>query len=153
MTSMKIFQLLRPPPTPLVHLGSKFFLSLDLGRPISSQSPPLQMITNQSKENVIQGWLLHVIMSFLQVGFRFQCQLIDLIWISFDFFSYNWSLAICFFVALYSWVCSCPRISRNVFYLWLFRARSLVVSDLHSESKGSRFEPGCYLCAEVSTMQ
>ena len=30
------------------------------------------------------------------------------------------------------------------------RARSLVVSDLRSETKGSRFESGCQLCAEVS---
>ena len=37
-------------------------------------SPPTlspQMINNQLKENIIQGWLLHVIRSFLQVGFVF----------------------------------------------------------------------------------
>ena len=34
-----------------------------------------------------------------------------------------------------------------------FRARSLVVSDLRSETKGSRFESGCQLCAEVSSLQ
>ena len=28
-------------------------------------------------------------------------------------------------------------------FLYLFRARSLVVSDLRSETKDSRFEPGC----------
>ena len=55
----------------------------------------------------------------LQVGFRFQYQLINLVWLSFDFFSFSWSLTICFFVALYSCVCSCPKISWNVFYLWL----------------------------------
>ena len=33
------------------------------------------------------------------------------------------------------------------------RARSLVVSDLRSEAKGSRFESGCQLCAEVSSLQ
>ena len=33
------------------------------------------------------------------------------------------------------------------------RVRSLVVSDLRSETKGSRFESGCYLCAEVSCLQ
>ena len=32
------------------------------------------------------------------------------------------------------------------------RARSLVVSDLHSETKGSWVAPGCYLCAEVSPL-
>ena len=34
-----------------------------------------------------------------------------------------------------------------------FRARTLVVSDLRSETKGSRFESGCQLCAEVSSLQ
>ena len=32
-------------------------------------------------------------------------------------------------------------------------ARSLVVSDLRSETKGSRFESGCYLYEEVSSLQ
>ena len=31
--------------------------------------------------------------------------------------------------------------------------KSLVVSDLRSETKGSRFESGCWLCAEVSSLQ
>ena len=35
----------------------------------------------------------------------------------------------------------------------LQRARSLVVGDLRSETKGSRFEFGCYLCAEVNSLQ
>ena len=38
------------------------------------------------------------------------------------------------------------------FHLWL-RAHSLVVSDLRLEIKGSPFESGCYLCAEVSFQQ
>ena len=33
--------------------------------------------------------------------------------------------------------------------LSFLRARSFVVSDLRLETKGSRFESGCYLCAEV----
>ena len=33
------------------------------------------------------------------------------------------------------------------------RARSLVVSDLRSETKGSELESGCYLCGEVSSLQ
>ena len=32
-------------------------------------------------------------------------------------------------------------------------ARGLVVSDLGSETTGSRFESGCWLCAEVSSLQ
>ena len=34
-----------------------------------------------------------------------------------------------------------------------YRARSLVVSDLRSETKGSRFKSGCQLCTEVSSLQ
>ena len=33
------------------------------------------------------------------------------------------------------------------------RARNLVLRDLHSETNGSRFESGCKLCAEVSSLQ
>ena len=40
--------------------------------------------------------IYYVKRSFLQVGFRFQYQLINLDWLSFDFFSFS------FFVALYS---------------------------------------------------
>ena len=35
----------------------------------------------------------------------------------------------------------------------IVRARSSVVSDLRSETKGSRFEAGCCLCAEISSLQ
>ena len=33
------------------------------------------------------------------------------------------------------------------------RARSLVVSDLRSEAKGSQFKSGCWLWAEVNSTQ
>ena len=50
-----------------------------------------------------------------------------------------------------------PFIMYNTLYyvypLLCIRARSLVVSDLRSETKGSRFESGCQLCAEVSCLQ
>ena len=63
MTPIKIVQFPRPP-IPLVHLRPKIFNPLDLGRPnykrISSLF--LQMITNQLKENIIQGLLLYAIM-------------------------------------------------------------------------------------------
>ena len=54
MTSMKNVQFLRYP-TPLVHLRPKFFHPLDLGRPTPKERPPLQTITSQLKENIIQG--------------------------------------------------------------------------------------------------
>ena len=65
---------------------------LDLGHPISKEAPPpLQMITNQLKRNIILGWLLYVLRSFLQVGFRFHYQLINLAWLSIDLSSFSWS--------------------------------------------------------------
>ena len=70
---------------------------------------PLQVIINKLKEDIIQGWLLYVIRSLLQLGFRFQYQLINLVWLSFDFFSFSWSLYlffVCFFFWLYTLVCS-----------------------------------------------
>ena len=79
MSSMKIVQSSRPS-IPLVHPRPKFFHHLDLGRPMSND-PPLQMITNQLKENIIQGWLLYVTRFCLQVGFRFQYQLVNLVWL------------------------------------------------------------------------
>ena len=102
MTFMKIVQFSRPP-TSLVHPRQKLFHPLQFGRQISSElttSPHLQMITIKLKENILQGWLLYVIRSFLEVGFRFYYQPINLVWLSFDFFSFNYSLTISFFVAL-----------------------------------------------------
>ena len=112
----------------LVHLHPKFLHPLDLGWTSHFRRTPwkrerdlslfLQMITNQLKEKIIHGWLLYVIRTFPQVSFRFQYQPINLVWLSFDFFYLaEASLLYLLFVALYSCVCSCPKISRNVFYL------------------------------------
>ena len=76
MTSMKIVQFSRPP-TPLVHLRPKFFHPPWPWTSNFKWTPPLQMMTNQLKENIIQGWLLYVIRSFLYFGSRFQYQLIN----------------------------------------------------------------------------
>ena len=130
MSSMKIAIFSRLP-TLLVQLCQNFFHPLDLGRPVSNNLPPvhLQMITNQLKENIIQGWLLYVIRSFLQVGFCFQYQLTDLVWLSINSFciylkqissKLNWTRTMYFFVALYSCVWSCPKISRNAFFKEVF---------------------------------
>ena len=100
-------------PTPIVHLRPNFFYPLVLGRPFSNEPPPFLMITNQFKQNIIQGRLLCVTRSFLQVGFCFQYHLINLVWLFFDVFLFSWSFTTCFFVALYSCVYSCTKISRN----------------------------------------
>ena len=82
ITCMKFVQFSRSP-TPPVHLRPKFFYPLDLEGPISNKhSSVLQVITNLKKD-IMQEWLLDVIRSFLQVGFRFQYQLINLVWLSF----------------------------------------------------------------------
>ena len=88
-TSMKIVQFSRLP-TPLSSYvpNSSNPLTLDVQ---FQTTPPLQIVTNQLKENIIQGWLLYVIRSFFQVEFRFQYQLINLVWLSIDFFPFSWS--------------------------------------------------------------
>ena len=84
-----------------------------------------------------------VIRSLLQVGFCFQYQLINFFWLSFDFFSFSWSLTICFFVPLYSWYSLYPFFSST---FW-----ALIICDIHfyiwKMSKftfmGSPFGPFC----------
>ena len=98
----------------LVHLLPEFQYQRN---PLSLPPPSLSKWKSIEEENIIQGWVLYIIMSFLQIGFRFQYHFINLAWLFFDFFSFSWSLTICFSVALYSCVCSFPKISKNVFYL------------------------------------
>ena len=91
-------------------------ISCDHKLPISNEPSSIQLIITQLKENIIQGWLLYVIRTFFKVGFRFQYQLINLDWLSFEFFSFNWSLIISFLVDLYSWMRNCPKIEQNILY-------------------------------------
>ena len=63
-------------PHPLVHLLPNSFHPLDLGRPILDEPQrhhPLQMITNQLKENIIQGWCDYYMLSgpFFRLAFVF----------------------------------------------------------------------------------
>ena len=125
MTSKVIAQFLRPStPLPIYVQICSSPLTLDIQL---QMKPPLQVITNQLKENIVQGWLSYVIRFFLQVGFCFQYQLISLAWLSFDFLSFSWSLIISFFLALYSCVRSYPKISQNVFYLYMFTFSVLIL--------------------------
>ena len=91
MTSMTIAQFSRP-----VQSRPKFFHPLDLRRPISNELPLPSPNDNQSikrKHNPIRiithKGLLYVIRSFPQVGFHFQYQPINLVWLSIDFFSFS----------------------------------------------------------------
>ena len=83
VTPMKIAQFSRPS-SPLVQLRPKFFHALELDvqfqTPPSPPTPPLPPpplsphphSPNDIKGNIILGWLLNVIRSFLQADFRFQ---------------------------------------------------------------------------------
>ena len=128
MTSLKIVQISRLPTRLSIYVQtSATSLTLDVQFQMNPPFPPLQMITNQLKYNIIQVWLLYVIKSFLQVDFRIHYQLINLVWLFSLFFSFNLSLTICFWWILYSCVCSCPKLSRNVFYLQLFTFLVLIL--------------------------
>ena len=116
MTPMKLVQFSRPP-TAFDHLRPKFFHPPRPWKANFKWTPLPSPNDDQLKENIIQGGLLHVIRSFLQVSFCFQYQLINLVWLSSDFFSFSWTLTICVFMALYSCVWSCSKISRNVLFI------------------------------------
>ena len=84
MTSMKIVQYLRPPTLLSSYVQNSYTpLTLDVQfqtNPPPPSSLPLQMITSQLKEDIIQRLLLYVIRSFLHVGFGSQYKLINLVW-------------------------------------------------------------------------
>ena len=74
---------------PLAQLRPKFFHPLDLERPVSSK-PLVPSSTNDKKHN--PGITIVMLPGpFLQVGFCFQFQLINLVWLSIDFFPFSWS--------------------------------------------------------------
>ena len=108
MTSMKIVQFSRLP-TPLVHLRQKFFHPLDLGRPISNEphhlSHSLQMIANQLKENIMQGWLFMLSSTSFRSDFVFSIN--SLILFSFPLTSFHLAeTSLYAFSWLYSLVCA-----------------------------------------------
>ena len=95
MMSIKIGQFSRrPTPCPATSkiLPSPWPWTSNFKRTPTPPFPlPLQIITNQLKENIIQGWPLHFIRSFLQLGFCSQYQLFNLVWLSNDFHPSSWS--------------------------------------------------------------
>ena len=92
MTSVKLSNFQdAPPPLSIYDQNSFTPLTSDVQfQPTPPQTTPslptLQMMNNQFKENIMQGLVSYVISSLFQFGFRFQYQLINLVWISFDFF-------------------------------------------------------------------
>ena len=116
MTSMKIVLFSRPP-APLVHLHQTFFYPIKLWRPIPNETPPLQMINNQLKENIIQGWLLYVTRSFFQVSFCFQYH--SLIFSGFPLTSFHLAEAsLSAFLWLYTLVCAVLQKYREMLFIY-----------------------------------
>ena len=101
------------PPLPLYVQNSSTPLMFDVKFQIPS--PHLLMITNQLKENIIQGWLLYVIKSYLQVGLPFQYQNINLAWLSHDLFSFRWNL-----IFFYGFTLLYVQLSKNITKCLLF---------------------------------
>ena len=96
------------------------------------------------------------IRSFLQVGCRFQYQLIHLVWLSFDFFSFNWSFTSCFFVALYSFVSSYPKISWILFivihfFSTYFATNLFYLHNLKTQANYGITIPPCMWMNEIKT--
>ena len=127
--SIKIIQFSIPPPTLSIYVQNfSILLTLDV---LFQMKPPLSKWYQsiKRKHNLRMAIICYQVLpsgrlsfsvstrSFLQVDFRFLYQLINLVWLSFDFFSFSWCLTICFFVALHSCMRSCPKILRNIFYL------------------------------------
>ena len=120
MTSMKIVQFSRPPTLPPCPPTSN---TLPPSWPLTSNfkrtPPPLSfsLVPNDNQSikrnhNPRMTFLCYQILSSGRLSFSVSIRL------SFDFFSFSWSLTICFLVDLCSCVRSCPKISRNVFFIY-----------------------------------
>ena len=128
MKSKKIVQFSRPA-SPLCPCTYKIFPPFCLWGSNFKRMPPLQIITNQLKVNIIKGWLLYVIKSFIQVGFRFH----SLILSGFPLTSfYQASLS------AFSWVILLyVQLSKNITKCLLFTIIHIFSTD---------FESDCFLC-------
>ena len=102
--------------TPLVHLCPKLFHPVDLACSISNELPTLWMITNQLKKNINPSMAIYVIRFFLQFGFCFQYQLINLVWLSFDFFHLA-EASLSTFSGLYTLMCAIVQKYHKMSYL------------------------------------
>ena len=103
------------PPLSIYIQNSSISLTLDVE--FQTNPPPLQMITNQLKDNIIRGWILYVIRSFLQVGFRFQSQLINLVCLSLTSFH---SAEKPHYLLFYDFILLCMQLSKNTTKCLLF---------------------------------
>ena len=100
---MKILQFSRPPTPSYLSASEIPAISWPWTSNFKRTLPRLQLITNLLKEDIIQRLLLcYQVLPSGRLSFLF-----------------GWSLIIWFYVALYFCVCSFPKISRNVFYLFL----------------------------------
>ena len=81
------------------------------------RTPPFQMVTNKLKEKIIQRKLLHVIRSFFLLGFCFQYQLINFVWLCFDFFHLA-EASLPAFSRLYTTVCGIAQKYHKISFIY-----------------------------------
>ena len=110
----KLSNFQNPPHHLSIYVQNSFIpLSLDVQ---FQMNPPLQIIINQLKENIIKGWLLYDVRSFLQVGFRFQFQLVNLVCLSFHLDKASLSA----FSWLYTLVCVAVQNYNEMFFIYIY---------------------------------
>ena len=138
MTSVKIVQFSRPP-TPLAHLRPNFFHPLELEPPVSNDSPPAPCLSPNDNQSIKRKHNPSMTTASYQVllsdRLLFSAQLINLVWLFFDFFLFSWSLTSCFAVPLYSCVCSCPKISRNSHFQYSFCNQPVAINKLRNNDR------------------
>ena len=109
---------------------SKFFHPLDLGRPVLNKAPsPYDNQWIKRKRRPRMTTLLHIIRPSFRLAFQYQP--INLVLLSFDFFSFNWSLTI-YFLGVHvpqKRGFKHPKILQNIFYLWLLTFLVLILQS------------------------
>ena len=134
MTSRKYVQFLKRPFNPLVHLRPKFFNSLDLEPPISNEPPsPNDNQSFKRKHNPRMTIVCYQVLPPGRLTFSVSC--LAFLWLLFSILfsvsclAFLWLSHYPFFVTLYSFVSSCPKIPRNVFFLSLFTLLLLILQS------------------------
>ena len=125
------------PPLPIYVQNSSTPLNLNLQFQTTPLPPPcLSPNDNKSIKRKHNPSMTTASYQVLLSGrLLFSAQLINLVWLSFDFFLFSWSLTFCFVVPLYSCVCSCPKISRNSHFQYFFCNQPVAINKLRNNDR------------------
>ena len=142
-----VLEFSRPPtPLPIYLQNSSTSLNLNLQFQTTPLQPPasLQMITNQRKYNPSMTNASYQVL--LSGRLLFSANLINLVWLSFDFFLFSWSLTFCFVVPLYSLVCA---VVQKYHEIQIF-STPFAISLLQSTNYGTTIAP-CMWTNKIKT--